>query len=149
MHLLFAYGTLAPEPADVASLEGWVADAVRGRLYDLGPYPALVDHDDENADWVEGYVRPVSLGPAHRQPGLVRGGRRGPVPARRSDDPCWPPASGSTSTPGRFLRRPSAHCRAGTAPSASGSLLPPGTNKESTDVRPVGLETDSRRSDQW
>ena len=61
MHLLFTYGTLAPESADVAQQEGWLADAVRGRLYDLGPYPALVDHDDHDADWVEGYVRPVSL----------------------------------------------------------------------------------------
>lgn len=61
MHLLFAYGTLAPETSDVASLEGWMADAVRGRLYDLEAYPALVDHDDQDADWVEGYVRPVSL----------------------------------------------------------------------------------------
>jgi len=61
MQLLFAYGTLAPETSDVASLEGWMADAVRGRLYDLGAYPALVDHDDQDADWVEGYVRPVSL----------------------------------------------------------------------------------------
>jgi len=61
MHLLFAYGTLAPETPDVASQEGWMADAVRGRLYDLGTYPALVDHGDQDADWVEGYVLPVSL----------------------------------------------------------------------------------------
>ncbi|MGC1717793.1 MAG: gamma-glutamylcyclotransferase family protein [Isosphaeraceae bacterium] len=61
MQLFFAYGTLAPDTSDVASLEGWMADAVRGRLYDLGAYPALVDHDDQDADWVEGYVRPVSL----------------------------------------------------------------------------------------
>ncbi len=60
MHLLFTYGTLAPENPDVAKEEGWVADAVRGRLYDLGPYPALVDHEDTEADWVEGYVRTVS-----------------------------------------------------------------------------------------
>jgi gamma-glutamylcyclotransferase (GGCT)/AIG2-like uncharacterized protein YtfP len=59
MHLLFTYGTLAPATADVASLRGWTADAVRGRLYDLGTYPALVDQDDD-AEWVEGYVRPVS-----------------------------------------------------------------------------------------
>ena len=39
MHLLFVYGTLAPESPEVAGREGWVADAVRGRLYDLGPYP--------------------------------------------------------------------------------------------------------------
>jgi gamma-glutamylcyclotransferase (GGCT)/AIG2-like uncharacterized protein YtfP len=54
-HFLFAYGTLAPrEPG-----QGWVSDAVRGRLYDLGDYPALVDHDDPEAGWVEGYVREV------------------------------------------------------------------------------------------
>jgi gamma-glutamylcyclotransferase (GGCT)/AIG2-like uncharacterized protein YtfP len=61
MPLFFAYGTLAPESPDVALREGWLADAVRGRLYDLGPYPALVDHEDSGAGWVEGYVRTVSL----------------------------------------------------------------------------------------
>jgi gamma-glutamylcyclotransferase (GGCT)/AIG2-like uncharacterized protein YtfP len=61
MHLLFVYGTLAPESHEVAVREGWVADAVRGRLYDLGPYPALVDQDDPDAGWVEGYVRTVSM----------------------------------------------------------------------------------------
>ncbi len=60
MHLLFVYGTLAPDSPDVAGREGWAADAVRGRLYDLGPYPALVDHLDAGADWVEGYVRRVT-----------------------------------------------------------------------------------------
>ncbi len=60
MHLLFAYGTLAPETPEVARLEGWSSDAVRGRLYDLGPYPALVDTDDAEAGWVEGYVRSVT-----------------------------------------------------------------------------------------
>jgi gamma-glutamylcyclotransferase (GGCT)/AIG2-like uncharacterized protein YtfP len=40
---------------------GWVADRVRGRLYDLGPYPALVDAGDAGAGWVEGFVRPVGL----------------------------------------------------------------------------------------
>jgi gamma-glutamylcyclotransferase (GGCT)/AIG2-like uncharacterized protein YtfP len=59
-HLLFAYGTLKPETPEVATAEGWVADAVRGRLYDLGPYPALVNLDDATADWIEGYVRPVT-----------------------------------------------------------------------------------------
>src|SRR5262245_17654694 len=57
--LLFAYGTLMPLDADSANREGWRADAVRGRLYDLGPYPALIDLDDPGAGWVEGYVRPV------------------------------------------------------------------------------------------
>ncbi|AGA28967.1 gamma-glutamylcyclotransferase family protein [Singulisphaera acidiphila] len=57
--LLFAYGTLAPNGSKEAAAHGWVADAVRGRLFDLGPYPALVGHDDLNADWVEGFVRSV------------------------------------------------------------------------------------------
>jgi gamma-glutamylcyclotransferase (GGCT)/AIG2-like uncharacterized protein YtfP len=59
--LLFAYGTLMPEDAAAAEREGWRPDAVRGRLFDLGPYPALVDLDDPRAGWVEGYVRPISL----------------------------------------------------------------------------------------
>jgi len=54
--LLFAYGTLGPVGPDRA---GWVADAVRGRLFDLGPYPALVDWDDPTSPWVDGYVRSV------------------------------------------------------------------------------------------
>ena len=61
MALFFAYGTLAPLDPESAVEEGWESDAVRGRLYDLGPYPALIDHEDEQADWVEGYIRTVSL----------------------------------------------------------------------------------------
>ena len=57
--LLFAYGTLAPEDPASARAGGWVADRVRGRLYDLGPYPALIDCGDRTAGWVEGYVRPA------------------------------------------------------------------------------------------
>ncbi|WP_406699495.1 gamma-glutamylcyclotransferase family protein [Singulisphaera sp. Ch08] len=57
--LLFAYGTLAPDDPGEVAARGWVADEVRGRLFDLGPYPALVDHDDKSAGWVEGFVRPV------------------------------------------------------------------------------------------
>jgi indolepyruvate decarboxylase len=56
---LFAYGTLVPRDPDRLASEGWESDAVRGRLFDLGPYPALVDLDDPTADWVEGFVRPV------------------------------------------------------------------------------------------
>ncbi len=56
---LFAYGTLMPRGQEAALAEGWRPDAVRGRLYDLGPYPALVDLDDRAAGWVEGFVRPV------------------------------------------------------------------------------------------
>jgi gamma-glutamylcyclotransferase (GGCT)/AIG2-like uncharacterized protein YtfP len=57
--LLFAYGTLMPLDLRSAEQEGWSADAVRGRLYDLGPYPVLVDLDDPTAEWVEGFVRAV------------------------------------------------------------------------------------------
>lgn len=60
MHLLFTYGTLAPANPEAARSEGWIEDAVRGRLYDLGPYPALVDHEDPQAGWVEGFVREVA-----------------------------------------------------------------------------------------
>jgi gamma-glutamylcyclotransferase (GGCT)/AIG2-like uncharacterized protein YtfP len=57
--MLFAYGTLMPRDPESAAREGWQPDAVRGRLYDLGPYPALIDLDDPGAGWVEGFVRPV------------------------------------------------------------------------------------------
>jgi gamma-glutamylcyclotransferase (GGCT)/AIG2-like uncharacterized protein YtfP len=57
--MLFAYGTLMPAALAEAERDGWRADAVRGRLYDLGPYPALVDLDDPSAEWVEGFVRAV------------------------------------------------------------------------------------------
>ena len=46
----------------MAARDGWEADAVRGRLFDLGPYPGLVDLDDPGAHWVDGYVRPVDRG---------------------------------------------------------------------------------------
>jgi gamma-glutamylcyclotransferase (GGCT)/AIG2-like uncharacterized protein YtfP len=58
--LLFAYGTLMPSDHESALIDGWAPDAVRGQLYDLGPYPALVDLDSPGAGWVEGYVRPVA-----------------------------------------------------------------------------------------
>lgn len=57
--LLFAYGTLVPVEPSYREAEGWEPDAVRGRLYDLGPYPGLVDLDDPAAPWIEGFVRPV------------------------------------------------------------------------------------------
>jgi gamma-glutamylcyclotransferase (GGCT)/AIG2-like uncharacterized protein YtfP len=57
--LLFAYGTLMPHDRESADRGGWTPDAVRGRLFDLGPYPALVDLDDPGAGWVDGFVRPV------------------------------------------------------------------------------------------
>ena len=58
--LLFAYGTLTPRDPSTAAEEGWLPDAVRGTLYDLGPYPALIDLDGPDAGWVLGYVRSVS-----------------------------------------------------------------------------------------
>ena len=54
--LLFAYGTLGPASPDAP---GWTPDAVCGRLYDLGPYPILLNLDDPAAGHVEGHVREV------------------------------------------------------------------------------------------
>jgi gamma-glutamylcyclotransferase (GGCT)/AIG2-like uncharacterized protein YtfP len=59
--LLFAYGTLMPADAHSAARGGWEKDAVRGRLFDLGPYPALVQIGDPQAGWVEGFIRSVDL----------------------------------------------------------------------------------------
>jgi gamma-glutamylcyclotransferase (GGCT)/AIG2-like uncharacterized protein YtfP len=58
--LLFAYGTLGPRGRAAEDRAGWMEDAVRGRLFDLGPYPVLVDWDDPSVGWVEGHVRPVT-----------------------------------------------------------------------------------------
>src|SRR5438874_1983805 len=57
--LLFAYGTLTPDGPEAEALGGWSADSVRGRLFDLGPYPGLVDLGDPAGGWVDGFVRPV------------------------------------------------------------------------------------------
>jgi gamma-glutamylcyclotransferase (GGCT)/AIG2-like uncharacterized protein YtfP len=59
--LLFCYGTLMPAGAAQAGREGFVPDAVRGRLYDPGYYPMLVDAHDAAAPWVEGYTRWVPV----------------------------------------------------------------------------------------
>jgi gamma-glutamylcyclotransferase (GGCT)/AIG2-like uncharacterized protein YtfP len=56
---LFAYGTLMPADVTAMARQGWTADAVRGRLFDLGPYPGLTDLDAPCAGWAEGYVRVV------------------------------------------------------------------------------------------
>jgi gamma-glutamylcyclotransferase (GGCT)/AIG2-like uncharacterized protein YtfP len=58
---LFAYGTLMPADPERAHGDGWSPDAIRGRLFDLGAYPAVVDLDDPAAGWVEGYVRAVEM----------------------------------------------------------------------------------------
>jgi gamma-glutamylcyclotransferase (GGCT)/AIG2-like uncharacterized protein YtfP len=57
--LLFAYGTLTPDGPEAEAAGGWSADSVRGRLFDLGPYPGLVDLGNPSCGWVEGFVRPV------------------------------------------------------------------------------------------
>jgi gamma-glutamylcyclotransferase (GGCT)/AIG2-like uncharacterized protein YtfP len=58
--LLFVYGTLGPGQSHEGGPHAWQRDAVRGRIYDLGPYPALVHLDDPGAPWAEGYVRAVT-----------------------------------------------------------------------------------------
>lgn len=59
--LLFVYGTLRPRTSEERSRYPWRLDAVRGRLFDLGPYPALVELDHPGAGWVEGEVRPTTI----------------------------------------------------------------------------------------
>lgn len=56
---LFAYGTLMPDGPEAAARGGWAADAIRGRLYDLGPYPTVAELGDPASGWVEGFVRTV------------------------------------------------------------------------------------------
>lgn len=59
--LLFVYGTL--RPCAGTAMARWLAEAglhvgsgsVRGRLYDLGPYPAFVDAG-ARVEWVRGDV---------------------------------------------------------------------------------------------
>ena len=59
--ILFAYGTLGPADAQSLAAEGWTPDHARGRLYDLGPYPILVDWNGPTAPWVAGHRRPARL----------------------------------------------------------------------------------------
>jgi gamma-glutamylcyclotransferase (GGCT)/AIG2-like uncharacterized protein YtfP len=87
---LFAYGTLGPRTEADRAAGGWEPDAVRGRLFDLGPYPGLVDLNGPDTGWVEGHSRPVTrdelvhrLDPYEgvdrglfaRRPARTRGGR--------------------------------------------------------------------------
>lgn len=91
--LLFAYGTLAPPDPSTAGRDGWLPDAVRGRLYDLGPYPALVEVDDPEAGWVEGYVRPVDAatlaGMLDRYEGVAEGLYRRVAVTTRAGRSAW------------------------------------------------------------
>ncbi|MGL4463722.1 MAG: gamma-glutamylcyclotransferase family protein [Planctomycetia bacterium] len=51
---LFVYGLLQSGKRPPATTSAAVADAVRGDLYDLGPYPTAVRVGDPAADWIEG-----------------------------------------------------------------------------------------------
>ncbi len=55
--LLFTCGTLSPATPEDAARGGWVADEIRGRLFDPDPYPARVRVDDPPAGRVSGDVR--------------------------------------------------------------------------------------------
>ncbi|MGE3822552.1 MAG: gamma-glutamylcyclotransferase [Isosphaeraceae bacterium] len=90
---LFVYGTLAPASPEEARRRGASADAVRGRLFDLGPYPALVDLDDPTADWVAGHVFRVDeaalAGPLDDYEGVKRGPYRRERTTSRSGRTVW------------------------------------------------------------
>lgn len=60
-HLLFAYGTLAPGVSAAAETFGWKKDAIRGLLFDLGPFPAILDLHEPTRGWVDGFVRITTL----------------------------------------------------------------------------------------
>jgi gamma-glutamylcyclotransferase (GGCT)/AIG2-like uncharacterized protein YtfP len=91
--LLFAYGTLMPADPETGAREGCSSDAVRGRLYDLGPFPALVDVDDPSAGWVEGFARSVELaeleGPIDRWEGVADGAYRRVETTTRNGQRAW------------------------------------------------------------
>jgi gamma-glutamylcyclotransferase (GGCT)/AIG2-like uncharacterized protein YtfP len=91
--MLFAYGTLIPREEERLKREGWVPDAVRGRLYDLGPYPGLLDLDDPSAGWALGYVRPVTRdeleGPLDGYEGVSAGAYRRESTTTRENRRVW------------------------------------------------------------
>jgi gamma-glutamylcyclotransferase (GGCT)/AIG2-like uncharacterized protein YtfP len=91
--LLFAYGTLMPDGPEAEVAGGWSADAVRGRLFDLGAFPTVVDLGDPSAEWVEGFVRPVEglelLGRLDPYEGVAEGLFRRTVAPTRSGRLAW------------------------------------------------------------
>lgn len=91
--LLFAYGTLGPGRGDPAGSGRWESDMVRGRLYDLGPYPALVGADDPGAGWVHGHVRAVEpdefAGGLDDYEGVAEGLYRRARATTRAGRPVW------------------------------------------------------------
>ncbi|MFO0909654.1 MAG: gamma-glutamylcyclotransferase [Isosphaeraceae bacterium] len=90
---LFVYGTLAPDGPEAAARDGWQPDLVRGRLFDLGPYPALIDCGDPTADWVEGYTRPIAeellVGSLDAYEGVAEGLYRRETVTTRSGQVAW------------------------------------------------------------
>ena len=91
--LLFAYGTLVPADPGRRAVGGWEPDAVRGRLFDLGPYPGLVDLDAPGASWVEGFVRPADdaelIGRLDLYEGVDEGLYRREPTTTRAGRPAW------------------------------------------------------------
>jgi gamma-glutamylcyclotransferase (GGCT)/AIG2-like uncharacterized protein YtfP len=82
-----------PANPESAARDGWQPDAVRGRLFDLGPYPALIDLDVPGTGWVEGFVRIVSDGELENQldgwEGVDEGLYRREQATTRSDRRVW------------------------------------------------------------
>ncbi len=90
---LFAYGTLSPDGPEAAARGGWSADAIRGRLHDLGPYPTVDGPGDPAAGWVEGFVRAVDeaelSGRLDLYEGVAEGLYRRQVVITRSGRAAW------------------------------------------------------------
>ncbi len=124
--LLFAYGTLAPDGPEQARRDGWEADMVRGRLFDLGPYPGLVGIDDPGAGWVAGYVRAVDpaelVGWLDEYEGVAEGLYRRVTTTTRGGRHVWVYVYPSPSAPPRAQGRSA--CWDGPAPRASRPLGP-------------------------
>jgi len=93
MEWLFVYGTLLPFPSEAENSTVWFADAVRGRLFDLGAFPGLVDLDDPGAVWVEGFRRLVPEeqlnGPLDQYEGVSEGLFRRAGACTRGGEQVW------------------------------------------------------------
>lgn len=88
---LFAYGTLAAEGAASALMSGCervASAAVRGTLYDIGEYPALLL---SGTDWVDGEIWrcPADLLPRLDRYEAVREGLFRRVGVTVEGTPCW------------------------------------------------------------
>jgi hypothetical protein len=82
-----------PDGPEAEAAGGWSADAVRGRLFDLGPYPTVVDLGDPAVGWVEGFVRTVEVRELHGRldpyEGVAEGLFRRTVASTRSGRLAW------------------------------------------------------------